>query len=188
MIKISPGISAIQHEKEFTELLKIYKRMAPKCVVEVGSFKGGTLYYWLKNAKAGAQIVSVDLGPEFWVEADRGFDKSVWQSWAPRNVRLDVVNGDSHDVSIVEQVRELCPQVDFLFIDGDHSYEGVKADYENYGALVRKGGIIAFHDVCRDPRVGVWKFYEELQAKGLRTKTFTSKPGQTRMGIGVLFV
>ena len=38
-------------------------------------------------------------------------------------------------------------QVDVLFIDGDHAYDGVKRDYEMYGSLVRDGGVIAFHDI-----------------------------------------
>ena len=36
--------------------------------------------------------------------------------------------------------------IDFLFIDGDHTYEGVKRDFEMCSLLVRKGGIIAFLD------------------------------------------
>jgi hypothetical protein len=37
--------------------------------------------------------------------------------------------------------------LDFLFIDGDHTYEGVKDDYEMYKHLVRPGGWIGFHDI-----------------------------------------
>ncbi len=37
-------------------------------------------------------------------------------------------------------------KADFIFIDGDHSYEGVKADIQNYGPLVAMGGILAGHD------------------------------------------
>jgi len=33
-------------------------------------------------------------------------------------------------------------KLDFLFIDGDHSYEGVRRDFEMYSPLVREGGII----------------------------------------------
>jgi cephalosporin hydroxylase len=36
--------------------------------------------------------------------------------------------------------------VDFLWIDGDHTYEGCKADYENYSPLVVPGGLIGIHD------------------------------------------
>jgi len=35
---------------------------------------------------------------------------------------------------------------DFVFIDGDHSYEWVKTDIENIYPLVSDGGIISFHD------------------------------------------
>jgi len=36
---------------------------------------------------------------------------------------------------------------DFVFIDGDHSYEGSSADFEAYYPLVKKGGIFAGHDI-----------------------------------------
>jgi hypothetical protein len=35
-------------------------------------------------------------------------------------------------------------RLDLLFIDGDPSYEGVKADFVNYSQLVRPGGLIGF--------------------------------------------
>jgi predicted O-methyltransferase YrrM len=38
-------------------------------------------------------------------------------------------------------------KVDFLFIDGDHTYEGVTRDFEMYSPLVKRGGIIAIHDI-----------------------------------------
>ncbi|MBS1580115.1 MAG: class I SAM-dependent methyltransferase [Bacteroidetes bacterium] len=36
--------------------------------------------------------------------------------------------------------------IDFIFIDGDHSYEGVKKDFELYAPKLSKDGILAFHD------------------------------------------
>lgn len=36
--------------------------------------------------------------------------------------------------------------LEFLFIDGDHSYEGLQADWEGWGGLVAAGGVIALHD------------------------------------------
>lgn len=38
------------------------------------------------------------------------------------------------------------PPVDFVFIDGDHSYEGLRADWEGWSPLVASDGIIALHD------------------------------------------
>ena len=38
-------------------------------------------------------------------------------------------------------------KLDFLFIDGDHTYEGVKQDFEMYKEFVKPGGWIGFHDI-----------------------------------------
>ena len=58
--------------------------------------------------------------------------------------------------------------LDFLFIDGDHSYEGVLCDFMTYSPLVRTGGLIAFHDICEHPaeaKCEVKKFWDELKGK-----------------------
>lgn len=44
------------------------------------------------------------------------------------------------------QLQNAGIHVDFVFIDGDHSYEGLKADWEVWRQLVAPGGIIALHD------------------------------------------
>ncbi len=35
-----------------------------------------------------------------------------------------------------------------MFIDGDHTYQGVKQDFQMYSPRVRKGGLVAFHDIA----------------------------------------
>lgn len=52
--------------------------------------------------------------------------------------------------------------IDILFIDGDHTYEGVKADYEKYEPFVRSNGIIFLHDILQ-PESGVRIFFEEIR-------------------------
>jgi len=61
-------------------------------------------------------------------------------------------------------------KIDFLFIDGDHTYEGVRQDYEMYSPLVQKGGYIAFHDINdterhRQRNVHVAEFWNELEGE-----------------------
>ena len=62
---------------------------------------------------------------------------------------VHAVTGSSHDSTTLDLVKTIFAgaPIDVLFIDGDHSYEGVKQDYEMYRSLVRPGGIIAFHDI-----------------------------------------
>lgn len=49
-------------------------------------------------------------------------------------------------IDMVDQVRNLTDHVELFFIDGDHSYEGVKSDWEAYKHLLRPGSIVVLHD------------------------------------------
>lgn len=55
-----------------------------------------------------------------------------------------------------------------LWIDGDHSYEGVFSDYTNWLPFVVDGGVIAFHDNNSD---GVARLIQEIKSKGMLTLT-----------------
>ena len=70
------------------------------------------------------------------------------------------VNGSSYDVAVYGQLPQ---NIDFLFIDGDHSYASVVNDYFIYSQLVRDGGIIGFHD-SKSNRYGVDRFMKELSS------------------------
>ena len=75
-------------------------------------------------------------------------------------------------------------RIDFLFIDGDHTYAGVKSDYENYGAFVAAGGIIAFHDIRTTGREReVSSFWKELKSHG-GCEEIAYKPDH--LGIGII--
>lgn len=41
--------------------------------------------------------------------------------------------------------------IELLFIDGDHTLEGVRRDLELYGRLLAEGGLVAFHDIVSGP-------------------------------------
>lgn len=58
--------------------------------------------------------------------------------------------------------------IDVLFIDGDHSYEGVKDDWDNFSPLVKAGGIVYFHD-CDATSPGVVQLFEEI-GRGWKNK------------------
>jgi hypothetical protein len=48
-------------------------------------------------------------------------------------------------------------KIDFLFIDGDHRYSGVKKDWKLYSPLVKRNGLIVFHDILPHPKVPLCK-------------------------------
>jgi len=114
--------------------------------------------------------------------------------------KIYLIQGDSHSIETLRKIEVILRDnsVDFLFIDGDHSYEEVKKDFEMYSPLVRKGGIIAFHDIIpdhytrygikTDSRAGeIYKFWNELKEKYEHLELVKDR-NQDGYGIGVLFV
>ena len=63
-----------------------------------------------------------------------------------------ISNSNSSSERVFNKVRKILSgkQIDLLFVDGDHSYKGVKSDFEKFLPLVTENGIIAFHDICAD--------------------------------------
>ena len=99
-----------------------------------------------------------------------------------------LIRADSHAAASRERVvRALAGRpLDFLFIDGDHTYEGARLDYELYAPLVRQGGIIALHDIAnRSEDVGVHRLWAELKAAHPEAQEFLAPP-PTAKGIGVV--
>jgi len=61
--------------------------------------------------------------------------------------------------------KEVAPHVgpiDFVFIDGDHSYQGCRNDMVNYFPLLRPGGILAGHDYGYHEFPGIQKSVDEF--------------------------
>jgi hypothetical protein len=166
--------NAIQKHEELAGFLALVADIEPlNIIVEVGAFYGGTLWAW---QQLGARVIGVDLPPAGYPDGPN-----------VNAAGMTVILGDSHDPATVNQlVTELAGEpIDMLFIDGDHTYEGVKADYELYSPLVRPGGVIGFHDICTHPTmpfIEVDKFWLSL----LGDKEEIVCPPYTWGGIGVI--
>jgi predicted O-methyltransferase YrrM len=104
-----------------------------------------------------------------------------------------LIRDDSHRPETLAAVRESLAgrPVDFLFLDGDHTYNGVRTDFEMYAPLVRPGGVIAFHDIVPNPMcpaIEVPRFWQELCARHrVREIVDRRDSSQLGMGIGVVF-
>jgi predicted O-methyltransferase YrrM len=140
-------------------------------IVEIGSYKGQSAAYLSTGSREGVSIYLVDLWNRenldlvsesnqyavagkghFRALADRLRTLGVYHKITPLQ-GLSVYHGSHWDQPI-----------DLLFIDGDHSYEGVCSDFMTWFPHVKKGGVVAFHDYS-DGWPGVKKFIDEIASK-----------------------
>jgi len=100
-----------------------------------------------------AKIISIDLPGGPFGGGYPCWKIPLYKSFAKDRQKIYLIRKDSHDLKTLEKVKEILKgeMLDFLFIDRDHSYEGVKKDFEMYSSIVRRGGIIAFHDIVPHP-------------------------------------
>ncbi len=187
----SPAIRPFQVRSEILALANRVAVLRPRTLLEIGTAEGGTLFILGRCAAPDAILISLDLPAGSF-----GGGYPVWRGGfyqrltLPRQT-LHLLRGDSHQQSSFDRVRNLLcgAPLDFLFIDGDHSYPGVKRDFELYSPLVRQGGLIAFHDIARHPAdVGcqVDRFWSEIR-NHFRYEELIEDPGQGGKGIGILW-
>ena len=183
---IYPG----QVRSEIIQLADLIRQRKPRSVVEIGTANGGTLSIWCALADPKAVIASIDLpggihggGYPYW----RTF---VYRHFAQPEQKLYLFRADSHQPDTRDKLKSVLPPegLDFLFIDADHTYDGVKGDFELYSPLVRRGGLVVLHDICVHPPemdCHVDRFWSEIRSR-YKTREYIENPGQGGFGIGVI--
>src|SRR4051794_31217464 len=141
-----------QVRSEIRGLLEVVATEQPERLLEIGTAGGGTLFLLALAAHRTATIVSVDLPHGEFGGGYPHWKIPLYHGFVRRTQRLHLIRGDSHAPATLERTRKTLrgEPLDFLLIDGDHTYDGVRRDFEDYGPLVRPGGMIAFHDIA-DP-------------------------------------
>jgi len=155
---------------EASYLYKLVKQQEEKPrICEIGTYKGGSTCLM---ACAGANIDTFDNYSSKTFTAYEQFQpkddviKLLKEYGVKKNVNVYIGDSRIYDNTILRV------QYDILFIDGDHSYEGVKADYNHWIHTLRQGGHLLFHDSCvaRENATGrpdVIKFMKEISYKKL---------------------
>ena len=181
----------IQHWEELVGLVHLLRQLRPTAVMEIGIAEGGMLALWAQIVPSNAHLIGLDI------KILNGVDGLV-RSRLRTGQKLSLIEADSHADSTKQKVLDVLGggKLDFLFIDGDHSYEGVKLDFENFSSLVRPGGLVGFHDIIPDYSVrfgaqtncyagGVYKFWSQVISRFPHYE-FIESVGQDGFGIGVV--
>lgn len=138
VLGLRPAVA--QHSEAEAHLLRGYARNA-KCVVEIGVAEGGSAIELRRVMNHDGTLVLVDP-----------YEPGLFGLSMPWIVAHRLVDGeDRGDVLWIrrrstEAAREWNAPIDFIFFDGDHSYQAVKADWQAWSRYVRVGGVAALHD------------------------------------------
>lgn len=179
-----------QFKEEILNLAKVYEEHKPAVVLEIGTANGGTLFMHSKLAADNALIISVDLPGGRFGGGYPEWKTPLYKSFAKSGDTIELVRANSHEQSTMDRVKNILGtrKLNYLFIDGDHTYEGVKKDFNLYKTLVKENGIIVFHDVAHhhNSSCEVDKFWNEIKGN-YKFKEFIKDKNQNCFGIGIIF-
>ena len=171
---------ASQNPKELLLLLKMLDKIKPKVIVEIGVDQGYLLTTWRKA-----------FDPQLLIGVELGNSTKIAELGSLRDATF--IFGDSHHLYTKTRLQELLAdrKIDLLFIDGDHTYEGVKQDFEMYAPLVREGGAIVLHDIKLTGKkweglVEVNRFWKELKLNYIHQEIWDQAGKGT--GTGLIWV
>lgn len=161
----------------------LVKEMRPKKIAELGTFKGTSMFAMLQSIsdnKYTTEFNAIDSWEgdkhagyyegEKWLE---DIKELLAKHYNQQNVKLHKTYFDNA-LTLFED-----KSIDLLHIDGLHTYEAVKHDFESWLPKLNENGIILFHDIVEKKEdFGVWKLWDELkQSDGYFTIEFHHSHG-----------
>lgn len=156
----------------------------PKIFVELGSHRGESYFSFCKSVK-DHNLSTICYAVDTWQGDEHAghYGGDVFE-----NVSSINQNNFGNFSYLVRSTFESASKnfsdssIQLLHIDGFHTYEAVKNDFDTWFNKVSPDGVILFHDtMVRHEDFGVWKFWEEVKDKYV---TFEFKHGY---GLGILF-
>lgn len=143
------------HRSVSLKLLTLARGIQVKNLAEIGVWLGETSYffsqffpeahlYLIDPWKPSKQYLENGQGPSH-IQQEYDWARQNVHRLFQNNSQVSILQKTSHDaLSLVPN------HLDLVFIDGDHSYEAVKHDIQNWKKKVRPGGILAGHDYHSD--------------------------------------
>jgi spermidine synthase len=188
-LQILPIYGMQQNREEIKELISVilnqswYDENSTALEIGLGYF-GSSHFLWRQLFK---KITTVEINHERVNRFSENFFKH-HNKWFLNDNKSSFVIGSSQHPNSVKKVYDSIDYVDFLFIDGDHSYSSVLSDWLLYSPLVRPGGMVVFDDSVIDlfNDGGVMKLIDQLKNKKFR-KTYDIKDIIFSKNVGISY-
>lgn len=150
-------------------ILNMLQKIVPvQTYLEIGVHNGTSMAYVICQTRAPVFCVGVDL---FEQTISRYTHDRLQQARTEANLQalntsgstIRLLRANSQLPHTVDRVKQELDgrTVDLLFIDADHSFEGIKRDFELYSPLLRAGGYLVLDDYCPD-YPGILKCFKEV--------------------------
>ncbi len=127
----------MQDKTEFIEFELFLRSKGVKLlnIMEIGTANGGTLFLFSQIAEPGGAVVSIDK------YNFPNWKKSLFRLFSDK-VKIVLIKGSSIDQKVVDNIKAQIGNIklDLLFIDADHTYFGVKRDFNCFASFVKEGG------------------------------------------------
>jgi predicted O-methyltransferase YrrM len=130
--------------EEKINLHKLSQSFSSPVIVEIGSYLGASANVFGLNVQNNGKLICIDTWENQAMSEGKRDTLNLFKQNTSHLNNLVMVKGYSQDV--VEEIKSITLYCDVLFIDGDHSFEGVKRDWELYKKFLKKGSIVVFHD------------------------------------------
>jgi predicted O-methyltransferase YrrM len=130
-------------------VFRVARRSGAGRAIEIGRWRGGSTILLAAALGPGGKVWSIDLGEkeERSLGSHGGLDAQTKAFCDQHGLDVELLVGDSRTIEVETG------EVDVVLIDGEHSYDAARNDFERFGRRVRVGGSVLFDDVADDPIV-----------------------------------
>lgn len=169
--------------QEWQEFIEYVEKLKPRTTLEIGMASGASS---LCLSNVTETLITLDCATPRNQDVFKELSK---------NCHYHHIVDNSHNERARKKLKELLKvkKLDLLFIDGDHSYQGVKDDFKDYLPFMEQDGVIAFHDITKSHysanklQCHVYKLWDEINIdktkyKSLKSIAYNAKWG----GIGIV--
>lgn len=171
------------------------KMIRPELIVEIGCFIGFSSMHFAQalREQGFGKLISID--PFAWeLDAGNGLESQydIALRYLQKSGNSDIIEYKrGHAETIYEEIKEtIHPHIDILYIDGDHTIDGVFKDFNIFNASVKPGGIIILHDIYPEmcDELGPRVLVDTLKSTGLIPDCFELTELPTRDGFGICII
>ena len=167
-----------QTPREWDLLMTLLARRTFDSILEIGTESGGSFLHLMGLVRPGGCALSISTGSP---------NRKLFQSWAPANVNIDSIEADSHGEYALSFARAYAP-FGLVHIDGDHTLNGARRDWLEYGlGMTQPGSVVVIHDIADQNMGCAYLWAQDIRQHEWNTLEIVD-PDATYNGIGVVFL